>query len=1170
MTHKTHKKILVLLFALLICLPGRADNIILQWIAFNQTQTINIPNTSSNVIVGVTYSPDDIPFQTDVYIEEINNHLIDRYGNDLLVQSINPEDIEFVITANTATTARTFVLYGYTSTTLTIVQAGTSAPDPEPDPDPEPEPTTDDKFNIQGNWILDRTYTNTAGTTWYDDITFYNGLGYADQIINIKASSTGTNVVTPVEYDSHFRSDAKVYLPYSSSSTTLTRESAPLTSQQIYYTGKYDSSDGARAYSQNLYESSSLDRISGTRKSGSTYANKITTVGYSSNSANEVLYLKVTYGTIGSVSTATLTTTYYPASTLNKTTVTDEDGGTVIEFKDKSGKVVLQRSLVSVDTYADTYYGYDHIGNLLCVVTPEGSRSLTSGGSYTYTNATIAKYAYLYTYDGYGNMTEKRQPGREAEYYVYDKGRRLVLYQDGNLRSSNRWIYTTYDNFHREVERSLVSTTLSRSSLQGLYHASSFSNKYENLTNPNIPANSSSVSLVSILYSARYHGYTYSSSSDPTESLPFEATTIVSLSDKSTLVHGKLKYEKHLLLTTGTTAQYKETAYYYNGKGELLQSVTKYPNGNILRTSYKYTFLGDIQTKEEICGSTTKFTTYTYDARGRVTGESVTLAGGSAATVSYTYDDQGRVKTRTYGNGVIETTSYNIQGWLTSLDTKKNSTNIYRQTLSYYTTNKGTAARYNGNISEWFTQYGTGTQNTYGFTYDTMGRITSSDRYLGTGTTAESAYTERGITYDRNGNILTLQRYASSLQDNYTYSYEGNKISSISSSSYTHDSNGNMTTDGKRNLQIIYNILNLPQSVNQGSATKATYGWFTDGTKYSVQDNGGNGFYYIGSLIYSISSGSTTLESTDFSEGRITISFGSQSIEYHHKDHLGSIRAITNSTGLTIEQNAYYPFGARHSYGSRWLSSLTNRHKFNGKEEQTTGSLGYLDYGARMYDPQTARWLTQDPLAEKYYPHSPYSFSGNNPVLYVDSDGRAWDIFLDFGFLAYDIGSAIYNHITGNHQQAKQNWVDVGLDVASAFIPGVTAPMTKVAVKGAENITGVGKFVDNTRLDKAFGSKSDEYTNLIIEISEENKIDRSLLNPPIKKGNAPTFKSDGSPVEIHHIGQNPSGPFKEMHRDYHRGKNSYKTNHPAKSNKIDRKEFKKARNEYWRKEFYNK
>jgi hypothetical protein len=64
-----------------------------------------------------------------------------------------------------------------------------------------------------------------------------------------------------------------------------------------------------------------------------------------------------------------------------------------------------------------------------------------------------------------------------------------------------------------------------------------------------------------------------------------------------------------------------------------------------------------------------------------------------------------------------------------------------------------------------------------------------------------------------------------------------------------------------------------------------------------------------------------------------------------------SSTGVFDGTGLTIEQNAYYPFGARHSYGSRWL--------------------------------------TQDPLAQKYYPHSPYSFSGNNPVLYVDSDGRA-------------------------------------------------------------------------------------------------------------------------------------------------------------------------------------
>ena len=148
---------------------------------------------------------------------------------------------------------------------------------------------------------------------------------------------------------------------------------------------------------------------------------------------------------------------------------------------------------------------------------------------------------------------------------------------------------------------------------------------------------------------------------------------------------------------------------------------------------------------------------------------------------------------------------------------------------------------------------------TYGFTYDLQGRLTGSNRYSGTSTSAQNAYTERGITYDKNGNILTLQRYAAALQDNYTYTYNGNKLASISgtnngtaisAATYSYDNNGNTTTDGLKNLQITYNILNLPQSVTQSGTTKATYGWFADGSKYSVQDAQGNGYCYIGSLIY--------------------------------------------------------------------------------------------------------------------------------------------------------------------------------------------------------------------------------------------------------------------------------------------------------------------------------
>ena len=196
-----------------------------------------------------------------------------------------------------------------------------------------------------------------------------------------------------------------------------------------------------------------------------------------------------------------------------------------------------------------------------------------------------------------------------------------------------------------------------------------------------------------------------------------------------------------------------------------------------------------------------------------------------------------------------------------------------------------------------------------------------------------------------------------------------------------------------KNLQISYNFLNLPSVVTQDDIPVAEYSWFADGSKYSVLDNTNNGYYYIGSLIYASSSGNLQIESTNFTDGRINLGENTstntlaQDIQYHHKDHLGSVRAITNQSGATVEQNAYYPFGSRHTFGNTYAQT-TNRFKFNGKEEQTSGNLQYLDYGARMYDSNIGRWLTQDPLAEKYYSQSPYNYCVNNPVMFVDPEGE--------------------------------------------------------------------------------------------------------------------------------------------------------------------------------------
>ena len=50
--------------------------------------------------------------------------------------------------------------------------------------------------------------------------------------------------------------------------------------------------------------------------------------------------------------------------------------------------------------------------------------------------------------------------------------------------------------------------------------------------------------------------------------------------------------------------------------------------------------------------------------------------------------------------------------------------------------------------------------------------------------------------------------------------------------------------------------------------------------------------------------------------------------------------------------------------------------------------LNTYDYGARQYNPVTARWDRVDPLAEKYYDISPYAYCANNPVNAIDPDGK--------------------------------------------------------------------------------------------------------------------------------------------------------------------------------------
>ncbi|MGN0044941.1 RHS repeat domain-containing protein [Alistipes indistinctus] len=163
---------------------------------------------------------------------------------------------------------------------------------------------------------------------------------------------------------------------------------------------------------------------------------------------------------------------------------------------------------------------------------------------------------------------------------------------------------------------------------------------------------------------------------------------------------------------------------------------------------------------------------------------------------------------------------------------------------------------------------------------------------------------------------------------------------------------------------------------------KAKYAYSADGVKLSVSD-GANGYDYLGSLIYVRTNGSLSLDRALFDGGALR---PNGAVDYFVKDHLGSVRVIVDQAGTVRERNDYYPFGERCPESTYAVSSV-NRYKFNGKEEQTVGDLGMLDYGARMYQAGIGRWFTQDPLAEKDYSVSPYAYCRNNPIRFVDPDG---------------------------------------------------------------------------------------------------------------------------------------------------------------------------------------
>lgn len=511
------------------------------------------------------------------------------------------------------------------------------------------------------NWIKTRTAISETGTT-ITDITYYNGLGLPSQTTNVRASVNGYNIVTPIVYDALLRSDATAYLPFEATYYSDEEElpnSTAISEQRNYYEERY-SSDYERSFTEKVYEASPLGRVRKQALPGymKDFEVLYTEFDYRTNDTDEVRWLAV--GVDGEL----VCEGCHDAGTLSCTVTTDPDGHIVQSFTDGLGRTLLSRTFDD-DEPIDTYSVYDDYGRLRWVVTPEGSYLLSDSLTVPVDDDFAEKYCYVYTYNDRGLMTEKRMPGREAEYMRYDEGDRLRVSQDGNLRAKKQWISYSYDALGRVQEQSLAveAELIPIRSQAGV----SIGEPIESVEPPYL---GSSVPLRKYVYD------TYPSEVQAA-GLDFQPIEGLTATDGESLRYdnatGSLTYEKLAVLANDTITGYHQRACYYDYKGRVIQTVERDTEDGILRTSQRYDFVGNLIAQRESytrAGKTDDIDrTFTYDDRSRLLSETTQVNGGELAVVAYSYDAVGQLSGKTYGTGthaIHETMEYNIQGWLTA------------------------------------------------------------------------------------------------------------------------------------------------------------------------------------------------------------------------------------------------------------------------------------------------------------------------------------------------------------------------------------------------------------------------------------------------------------------------------------------------------------------------
>jgi RHS repeat-associated protein len=432
-------------------------------------------------------------------------------------------------------------------------------------------------------------------------------------------------------------------------------------------------------------------------------------------------------------------------------------------------------------------------------------------------------------------------------------------------------------------------------------------------------------------------------------------------------------------------------------------------DANRLRVRNNYNAYGFLESVQDVAAGTTYWRADVVNESGNVTQETL---GNNRVTKRVFDRSSGHLSTITTGIGASGSEIQNL--WF-GFDQAANL-RIRRDDSIDVNGNNGTREEYN---------------------YDSLYRLTQMRQYKPSG--AGSATLTHNYSYDGFGNLLTKGTSYTSYCYN-TQAAGGDACSGTTNTlphaakrvvvdgtarDYTFNENGHViaATNGMYD-SVSWYVSNYAKRVSKGSKyTEFAYGPDRARYKQYLYRNSGDTetTVYFGTAyerLTKVAGGTTTVEYTHYVRAGETVialakrqqvgagPVGNMYHRYLHRDHLGSVVALTDGAGVLLERSGFDPWGKRTSYqtwnpvtpgtstaGGTGTGGATNgvtstKRGFTGHEH--VEELGLVHMNGRIYDSELGRFFSPDPTMQ--FPESTqgfnrYTYAGNNPLTNVDPSG---------------------------------------------------------------------------------------------------------------------------------------------------------------------------------------